>query len=600
MAARRHGIAALVVLAAMATVAHAADDFSWVPPVAMDSNHAVGGDASRHIRVSVVYTTVPKKTAKASDFPRKYTIDLREFSIRNDGTRPVETTAGINAALQYAKKAGMNYVVFPKGTYLISEKEPILFDLKNTIVDLNGATLQVNTNGLPSYAVAKIVEGAENFRLTNGTLRGDKDTHDYTAAAGSHDGGIGLLLGGGRELEVDHLTIANFPGSGLASVSAMGRGSAPFHRVYVYDKNLEQGAFSRDGRRIDNPRKTRTIKPYDVSRHAKEGQMEFGYIAGYQGFPSVKGRQYQACFYTKDMKFIEKVDCLQYKKVQIPEGAAFADLEFNQPAVKSSAAGCGHITNLKPPREVHFHHNHVFQNRANGFSFCGGQKWIIEDNVFEESGPRAPAYGVDFEDGWLLMQDVVMRNNKFRNNHRGDLVVCSGSELVFEGNEFEKGVVFWPATLSYTFCKNKMTGGDISFGTRTGVVDLHGNVYRRCSVKLSYDGRGMNSGVYRADQPEKGIGGTVEATDPITFKDGTFADIRRITGPYLDFKDCRLDNVKLYAGRDTGLVRLSGSVLKDTSIDYAAGTSSVHVMIKDCKGELKESGAGMTRKKVLK
>ncbi len=99
------------------------------------------------------------------------------------------------------------------------------------------------------------------------------------------------------------------------------------------------------------------------------------------------------------------------------------------------------ITNLRPPTHVHFHHNVLAQNRRLGMAFCGGQKWLIENNRFEENGGTAPAYGVDFEDGSELMQDVVFRRNSFRGNRAGDLVVCAGSELVFEHNEFEKTVV---------------------------------------------------------------------------------------------------------------------------------------------------------------
>ena len=40
-----------------------------------------------------------------------------------------------------------NRIVLPKGTYLISETEPIEIDHNDTIIDLNGAKLQINPNG---------------------------------------------------------------------------------------------------------------------------------------------------------------------------------------------------------------------------------------------------------------------------------------------------------------------------------------------------------------------------------------------------------------------------------------------------------------------
>jgi hypothetical protein len=171
-------------------------------------------------------------------------------------------------------------------------------------------------------------------------------------------------------------------------------------------------------------------------------EFEFGYIFGYGSYQSVFGRIYQACFYDPEMRFIAKKRFIQYKKNSIPKNAKYLHLEFNQPEVKEAAKHhlCGSISNLRAPVDVHFHHNRMYDNRSLGFAFCGGQRWIIEENLFEKNGGTAPNYGIDFEDGWDLMQDVVFRNNRFKDNLSGDLVVCAGSEMIFEGNDFQKTV----------------------------------------------------------------------------------------------------------------------------------------------------------------
>jgi len=46
---------------------------------------------------------------------------------------------------------------------------------------------------------------------------------------------------------------------------------------------------------------------------------------------------------------------------------------------------------------VHFHDNYIFNNRALGLAICGGQKWLIEDNLFEKNGGQAPSYAIDYE-----------------------------------------------------------------------------------------------------------------------------------------------------------------------------------------------------------
>src|SRR5690606_12171085 len=127
--------------------------YQWMPTEAADAGSGIGDSKLPPILPPVTFTKIPKATADISKFNKLYTLDLQKFNIKNDGTNAEETTRGLNAALQDAKAQGANRIVFPKGTYLISEKEPVILDHKDTVIDLNGATLQMNTNGLPDYTM---------------------------------------------------------------------------------------------------------------------------------------------------------------------------------------------------------------------------------------------------------------------------------------------------------------------------------------------------------------------------------------------------------------------------------------------------------------
>jgi hypothetical protein len=390
----------------------------------------------------IAITKTPKATADVSKFTREYVIELQKFNIRNDGTNAAETSKGINEALQHAKTLNATRIVFPKGTYLISETDGILIDNKDTIIDLNGATLQINTNGAKSYNMVSIIYGAENLRLTNGTLRGDREAHDYKTVKSSHEWCSLLAVESGRNLEMDHLTVTEAPGYSMV-INSTGTRTRPELLAtilcYVRGPDVESGGFSDEGAKVESAEKSRSVKPYDMTKC--NGEFEFGYTIGYQGYPQVKGRVYQAYFYSPDMKFMEKRKCLQYRKYAIPEGAKFMSLEFNQPEVKGDGQGTvGRITNYHPPTDVHFHGNRLYNNRTLGIAFNGGRRWLVENNVIEANGPNPPGYGVDFEDGWDLTQDIVFRNNKFKGNRNGDLVICAGTELLFEGNEFTHNV----------------------------------------------------------------------------------------------------------------------------------------------------------------
>lgn len=187
------------------------------------------------------------------------------------------------------------------------------------------------------------------------------------------------------------------------------------------------------------------------------------------------------------MKFIKIMKCLQFKKNTIPRNAKFLHMEYNQPGVKAAAKHglIGSISNLRAPVDVHFHHNRMYNNRSLGFAFCGGQRWIMEYNQFDKNGGTPPHYGIDFEDGWDLMQDVVFRKNTFKDNLVGDMVVCAGSEMLFEENIFQKGVMVWPRTHNYTFRNNTFNGG-VGFGTRTGIATISGNSYNSCPLVSTF------------------------------------------------------------------------------------------------------------------
>ena len=555
--------------------------FDWMPPESVgEASRGTDSAGGESLVPAIRVTAVPKPTADAARYTNTYVIDLEAFRIRADGGDPDGTARGLNAALQHARTSGYNRIVFPKGLYRINATNPVVIDHTNTIIDLNGATLQIQSNGLPKYAVVVFADGADTVRLFNGFLAGDRDAHDYKAAEGTHEWGAGLNFAGGRNLEADRLVISNMTGDGVVSQTTGSRTRPELlakimHSVEV--RNFEPGAFSETGEKVAGAEKTRSVKPYDLARCG--GAFEFGYTLGYQGYPVVKGRVFQACFFDETMAFIEKRKCLQFRKTPIPAGARFLHFEFNQPSVTGELAVCGRITNFRPPTDVHFHDNTVIRNRRLGFAYCGGQGWLIENNRFEENGGTAPAFGVDFEDGWELMQDVVMRGNTFRGNRAGDLVVCAGSELLFESNRFEKAVVVWGRPHNYTFRNNRFTGGSVNYKTRTGVASIHDNVYEDCALSIVFDTKAVADGIYR--EPGKTV-----ATPPLVLKNETLARVREVTGTYFCFDDSRLQSVRFKAGPETRLVRLNRCELIDASLTRDAKASNLVVTVESCTGSL--------------
>lgn len=572
-------------------------DQAWLPrgPQHTDARD-LGGE---QIIPEVTITSTPKPTADASRFEREYVIELDRFEISNTGTDPVGTSAGLNRALLHAKSIKANRIVFPAGTYLISETHPIVLDHTDTIVDLNGATLKINPNGQKNYSIVEIIDGAENLRLTNGTIRGDKDEHDYETEKSVHAWGHGLILHGGKNLEVDHLTISHVTGDG-ANTRFQGSRNRPellakiAHSLYA--RHVESGAFSPDGQKIASREKCRTIEMCDLTKCG--GEFEFGYAAAYMGYPFIQGRVYQAYFYNEQRKFLEMQKCLQFRRVQIPEGARFVHLEFNQPEVSEeplhSGAGrgsfLGRITCFKGPVDVHFHHNTLRANRRLGLGYCGGRRFLIEENLFVGNGGVAPSYGIDLEDGWEYMQDVVVRKNRFRDNKAGDLVICAGSELLIEDNVFENNVVVHARPHNYTFRNNTFTGGLVKYGTRTGVATIEGNRYQNCTLAIEYDTKAVADGLNRAP-------GQAIATSPLSLVNETLTDVKQVTGTYFHLSDTRMNNVHFVAGEKTRLIDFGNCTIRDSSITFEANGPEVMVDLDGADDSLDLNGPGLKRRR---
>lgn len=588
-------IALCLTMALIGAGAKAAEEnrLDWMPPQLDErglNSQNLGGE---QIIPEIMITKTPKPTSDMSKYAKVYEIELEKFNISSNGTNADETSKGINTALQYAKTVGANRIVFPTGTYLISETEPIVFNHKDTIVDLNGSTLQMRTNGQPRYRIAHILEGSENFRLMNGTLRGDRDTHDMTTIKSSHEGCGLLTFYSGRNLEVDHITFTKAVSTAVSTVSSGSRNREELLRrikASVYLDNLEQGAFSAQGERVASTGKMRTIEPYDTTQC--KGEFEFGCGGiGYQGYPFIKGRVYRVVFYDMDMKFLEMKKVLQYKKVTVPDHAAFMHLEFNQPEVTGKPKDTvGRITNFDPPVDVHFHHNIMVDNRNLGLGYCGGQRWLIEDCVFEKNGPDIVGWGIDFEDGWELMQDVVLRNNLFKDNLKGDIVVCAGSELLFDGNTFTGSLLFHGRPHNYIVRNNTFTGGSVTYTTRTGIAKIHNNIYKDCSISIVYDTKAVADGLYRK-------AGQNVATPPLVLEHETLTHVSKVTGTYFNFQNAALNSTRFIVGQETRMAAFDNCQFNDVALEYEADGPEVTVTHKNCKGEPREEGPGLSRKK---
>lgn len=136
--------------------------------------------------------TSDKMNSELKAWIRSNAINVKDFGAVGDGV--TDDTKAIKNAFATLKDYG--YIVFPKGHYIVtptSNKQSFikLTGLKGITIDLNGSTVEVATNSYPNYNLFELID-CENFVITNGFLKGDRLTHDYTTTSGTHEFGYAI------------------------------------------------------------------------------------------------------------------------------------------------------------------------------------------------------------------------------------------------------------------------------------------------------------------------------------------------------------------------------------------------------------------------
>ena len=192
-----------------------------------------------------------------------YELELNRWGVHNDGTHALETTNGINAALQWAKENDYKTFKIPEGTYLIAKgskaADPearinMVSDMDFVLSDK--AVLIKETNPWEIYSILYLGPGVENVTIKGGTYQGDRDTHDYSQkgehTAGTHEWGYGIELAGAENIVVDGVKLEKFTGDGIIVSATTVTGSA------ISEAHLEIGGIDDKGKPVKEDGKIRT------------------------------------------------------------------------------------------------------------------------------------------------------------------------------------------------------------------------------------------------------------------------------------------------------------------------------------------------------
>lgn len=161
----------------------------------------------------------------------EYTVELERWGISNNKRDPEATTDGLNEAIAWASDNGYGTVRLPAGEYLVGKKvndnySGALVLPGNIAFKLDDdAVLQMAPNDSWNYCVVE-VSGKEDVIITGGTIRGERDEHEFSGG-GAHDEGHTICIWEESErVLVEKTTLRDGTGDGVLIVGGGESGSS--------------------------------------------------------------------------------------------------------------------------------------------------------------------------------------------------------------------------------------------------------------------------------------------------------------------------------------------------------------------------------------
>lgn len=377
-----------------------------------------------------------------------YFLELSRWSVKNNGTSAIATTKGINDALTWASGQGYIEVILPRGTYLI-DKDSAVEPKSFMTFNLNGSTLQKETNGYETYSIISFKRNQMFSRITNGFIKGDKDTHDYTTVTGTHEGGYGISLGsftptvdGGnniRHISIDNLDISNCTGDAIVTASTFGQIlPAPTSLA----SSFEQGAINvADGTLVASTTKIRSTLKIDMTQ---ADVVKYGYFGlygnGYGGLGAdISCDYYDVFFYTSTDTFISSEPNIQFfDEVEVPANAKYAKVMLHQSNVPAPANCTINVRTSSFGQYIYIENCNLHHCRRQGISVGGTKNLYIRDNHIHHIKGTLPESGIDVEDGYDINQFIHIVNNNFDHNDKYNIIVVNGKNVYINGNTLMK------------------------------------------------------------------------------------------------------------------------------------------------------------------
>ena len=366
-----------------------------------------------------------------------------------------------------------NYLTLPTGTYKMKFGETLALK-DNLTLDLNGSEIVLEEGQAGDKGIQVNIQQCYDTHVINGTIVGDRDTHDYENSPNNSEWVNGINIEGrSKYCSYENVEVKNITGYG----SALGFGYDRDGGSYCWSNMSYKGVWDRNLQCEESDY-------YDLSKFKVDGCnfIQVGKYLGYQGNPTqstlIYTWYYRLQFFDENKNLLDDFNCYFYRKVFIPNNVKYCKIL----SIKGTYFSNTSIFAFKAPVNCEFNKVKHIDCRCVGSALSCMESVRMIDCYFTNCGTNGAKCAFDSEDGWDMMHDFYMTGTVFENNPNNHWLTCAGHNFLLENNEYKGNMYFWTRCQNYTVRNNKIN----NIGEGNGKPTHHARIYdNECSGAIT-------------------------------------------------------------------------------------------------------------------
>ena len=336
-----------------------------------------------------------------------------------------------------------NYLTLPTGTYKMKLGETLILK-DNLTLNLNGSEIVLEEGQAGNKNLQIDIKQCYDAHVINGTIVGDRVTHDYDNSPNNSEwvNGIGIE-GRSKYSSYENIEVRDITGYGSTEGFAGDRsGEGYCWAVTYFQKNWNE-----DTKRTESDF-------IDLTKFKVEGCefIQVGLYLGYQGKPGSTW-YFEIEMYNDNKELVDKFNGYYYRKIFIPKEVKYCKIYSIVGANMSSST---QIFAFKTPVNCELKNVRHIDCRCVGCAPSAMESFRLINCYFTRCGRNGAKCAFDSEDGWDMMHDFYMTGTVFENNYYNDWLTCAGHNFLLENNEYNGDMYFWTRCQNYTVRNNRI------------------------------------------------------------------------------------------------------------------------------------------------